>query len=181
MGSLKWFTMVSRSRRVHHFNDAQVELQDLRLRNAALAALGRGLRWAEALALLQPQPAASSDLVPFGACVGLVGHGCRGKWAISGESEIMKTCENRCRLCFYWIISLMRLLCWNVLEPWDDRSAWCFSQRVSYRGVNAVLGACDRAQRWSTALQLWKAWAPHGKVIKHVLSRRWEAGTGRVL
>jgi hypothetical protein len=71
--------MVSRSRRVHHFNDAQIELQDLRLRNAALAALGRGLRWAEALALLQPQPAASSDLVPFGACVGLVGHGCRGK------------------------------------------------------------------------------------------------------
>ena len=49
-----------------HFNDAQDELQDLRLRNAALAALGRGLRWAEALALLPPQPAASSDLVPFG-------------------------------------------------------------------------------------------------------------------
>ena len=49
-----------------HFNDAQDELQDLRLRNAALAALGRGLRWAEALTLLPPQPAASSDLVPFG-------------------------------------------------------------------------------------------------------------------
>ena len=55
-----------------HFNGAQVELQDLRLRNAALAALGRGLRWAEALALLPLQPAASSDLVPFG-------HGCHGK------------------------------------------------------------------------------------------------------
>ena len=102
--------MVSRSRRVHHFNDAQVELQDLRLRNAALAALGRGLRWAEASALLQPQPAASSDLVPFGACVGLVGQ------AISGENALVKTCENS-HLCFCCIISLMRLLCWNVLEP----------------------------------------------------------------
>eukprot|EP00435_Cladocopium_sp_Y103_P065617 s22_g27.t1 len=43
--------------------ETPVELQDLRLRNAALAALGRGLHWAEALALLAPQPAASSDLV----------------------------------------------------------------------------------------------------------------------
>ena len=181
MGSLKWFTMVSRSRRVHHFNDAQVELQDLRLRNAALAALGRGLRWAEALALLQPQPAASSDLVPFGACVGLVGHGCRGEMSDFGgewDNENMWKQMSPVLLLDHLFNAVIMLECAGALR-WSI--CWCFSQRVSYRGVNAVLGACDRAQRWSTALQLWKAWAPHGKVIKHVLSRRWEAGTCRVL
>eukprot|EP00434_Breviolum_minutum_P006787 symbB.v1.2.005990.t1/scaffold276.1/size251734/12 len=48
--------------------ETPVHLQDLRLRNAALAALGRGIRWTEALALLPSKPMASSINAVLGAC-----------------------------------------------------------------------------------------------------------------